>query len=90
MEGVLADVAVETVGFMPVDFVAAVKFVGLFSRIVEVVELPFAQGVTDVMRVHGEDFILRNRAIIDKVAKEFNAEAQPSAARVVAVFISND
>ena len=73
VEGVLADVAVEAVCFVPVDFAAAVKFVGLFGRVVEVVEFPLAHRVIDVARVNGEDFIIGNTAIIDEIAKDFDA-----------------
>ena len=44
----MADVAVEAVGFVPVDFAAVVEFVGVFGRVVEVVEFPLAHGVIDV------------------------------------------
>ncbi len=67
--------AVEAVSLVPVDFATVVEFVGLFSRVVEVVEFPLAQWITDVARVHGENFILMNRAFIDKIAEEFDAEA---------------
>lgn len=86
----MADVAVEAVCFVPVDFAAAVKFVGLFGGVVEVVEFPLAHRVIDVARVHGEDFILGNTAVIYEVVEEFDAEAQPSAPGVVAVFVSSD
>ena len=73
MEGVLADVAVEAVSFVPVDFAAAVKFIGLFGRVVEVVEFPLAHRITDVARVHGENFIIGNTAFIDEIGEEFDA-----------------
>lgn len=75
MEGVLADVAVEAVSFVPVDFAAVEELVGLFSRVVEVVELPLAHRVIDVARVHGENFIIGNTVFIDEIAEEFDAEA---------------
>lgn len=86
----MADVAVEAVCFVPVDFASVVEFVGLFSRVVEVVEFPLAHRVIDVARIHGEDFIIGNTAFIDEIVEEFDAEAQPSAPGVVAVFVSSD
>lgn len=73
MEGVLADVAVEAVSFVPVDFATVAEFVGLFSLVVEVVEFPLAHRVTDVARVHGENFIIGNTAFIDEIGEEFDA-----------------
>ena len=73
MEGVLADVAVEAVSFVPVDFATVAEFVGLFSLVVEVVEFPLAHRITDVARVHGENFIIVNTAFIDEIGEEFDA-----------------
>ncbi len=73
MEGVLADVAVEAVSFVPVDFATVAEFVGLFSLVVEVVEFPLAHRITDVARVHGENFIIGNTAFIDEIGEEFDA-----------------